>query len=184
MSLVGKAIITLPKGVEVTHKGDLVTVKGPKGSLHQTVDPDFGFNLDAGILSVTRPTDSKRHRAMHGLYRALTNNMVMGVSEGFKFTLELIGVGYRVDVKGQVLEFAMGYSHPIHFVLPPEVKAEAEYIKGQAPTLHISCIDKQLLGQVVAKIRAIRPPEPYKGKGIRFRGEQVRRKAGKSGGKK
>jgi large subunit ribosomal protein L6 len=184
MSLVGKAPITLPSGVEIKHDKTVLTVNGPKGTLTQAVDPDFEFKLEGSTLSVIRPTDQKRHRALHGLYRALTNNMVHGVSQGYTLTLELIGVGYRVEVKGQNLEFALGYSHPIVFVLPPEVTATAEYVKGQPPTLHLSCIDKQLLGQIVAKIRKIRPPEPYKGKGIRFRGEAVRRKAGKSGGKK
>lgn len=180
MSRVGKNPISVPSGVSFSHDGGTVTVKGPKGELAQSVDPAFKFELEDGQLTVSRPSDAKPHRAKHGLYRALVSNMVEGVTEGYKQSLELIGIGYRAEVKGNVVEFSVGYSHPVFFVLPPEVKAESEYQKGQTPKLHLTCIDKQLLGQVVAKIRAIRPPEPYKGKGIRIVGEYVRRKAGKT----
>lgn len=185
MSLVGKAAIKLPKGVEYqfNEKEKLVTIKGPKGELHQEIHPQFEITHEDDTIKVKRPDDLKRNRALHGLYRALLSNMVTGVSEGFEVTLELVGVGYRVDVKGQLLEFSLGFSHPVVFALPPDISAESSYKKGESPKLLLRGIDKQLLGQVVAKIRGIRPPEPYKGKGIRFKGEQVRRKVGKAAGK-
>ncbi len=184
MSRIGKAPITLPKGVEINvSKGNLVTVKGPKGELKQQVDPDLTIEMENGELLVKRPTEQKRHRAMHGLYRALINNMVEGVSNGFKAQMELVGVGYRAAVTGQLLELTLGYSHPIIFILPKEVKVEAKQDKGANPMIMLECNDKQLLGQVAAKIRSFRKPEPYKGKGIRFAGEAIRRKVGKTGGK-
>ncbi|MDX2064036.1 MAG: 50S ribosomal protein L6 [Bacteroidia bacterium] len=183
MSRIGKQPIALPKGVTITRTPDMVAVKGPKGELKQALSPDFTLEVAEAELSVQRPTDQKRHRALHGLYRALIQNMVVGVSEGYETRLELVGVGYRAEVKGNRIEFALGYSHPIVLVLPEEIKAEVELVKGKAPVLILRCIDKQLLGLVVAKIRSLRKPEPYKGKGIRFLGEIVRRKAGKTAGK-
>ncbi|HMV23973.1 MAG TPA: 50S ribosomal protein L6 [Saprospiraceae bacterium] len=185
MSRIGKAIIRLPEKVEVSWtKGNLVTVKGPKGQLNQQIDPDLSINLEDGVLSLSRPTDQKRHRSVHGLYRALLNNMVIGVSEGYERQMELNGVGYRVTNTNQMLELALGYSHPIHFALPAEVALETLTEKGSPPKIILKSIDKQLIGQVAAKIRAMRKPEPYKGKGIKFVGEIIRRKAGKTSGKK
>ena len=184
MSRVGKVPITIPKGVEINvSKGNLVTVKGPKGELKQQVDLDISLEIEDGVLSVKRPTDQKRHRSIHGLYRALLNNMVEGVNNGFTKQLELVGVGYRVSSVGQVLEVSVGYSHPIVFVLPKEVKVETKMEKGSNPTIILQSNDKQLIGQVAAKIRSFRKPEPYKGKGLRLSDEVVRRKVGKTGGK-
>ena len=185
MSRIGKSPVALPKGVEVSvSKGNLVTVKGPKGQLSEQLDVDITVSIEDGVLNVLRPTESKRHRSMHGLYRALVNNMVEGVTNGFVKEMEVIGVGYRVANTGQLLELTIGYSHPILFALPEEVKLSTAMEKGKSPLIRMECIDKQLLGQVAAKIRAFRKPEPYKGKGIRFAGEIVRRKAGKTAGKK
>ena len=186
MSRIGKLPVHLPQGVTVTVGADnVVLVKGPLGQLSQKVDPDIKVSVEGNILTVSRPTDQPRHRSLHGLYRALIHNMVTGVSTGFTIKQELIGVGYRVEVKGQILELSLGYSHDIHFMLPSEIKAEAEPVKkGQNPVLVLKSCDKQLLGQVAAKIRSMRAPEPYKGKGIKFVGEQLRRKAGKSAGAK
>ncbi|MBR5249202.1 MAG: 50S ribosomal protein L6 [Bacteroidales bacterium] len=186
MSRIGKLPVNLPKGVTVTVSPDnVVTVKGPLGQLTQQVDADIKVSVEGEVVIVTRPTNQPRHRSMHGLYRALINNMVIGVSQGFSTKQELVGVGYRVEVKGQVLEFNLGYSHDIHFMLPEEVKGEAEPVKkGQNPVLVLKSHDKQLLGMVAAKVRSLRAPEPYKGKGIKFVGEQLRRKAGKSAGAK
>ena len=184
MSRVGKAPISLPKGVEVSvSKGNLVTVKGPKGELTQQIDQDLSIDIEDGVLTLKRPTEQKRHLAMHGLYRALINNMVIGVSNPYKKELELVGVGYRASNKGQLLELSLGYSHPIMFAIPNEVKLETKSEKGKNPVILLESIDKQLIGQVAAKIRALRKPEPYKGKGIRFVGEEIRRKAGKSAAK-
>jgi large subunit ribosomal protein L6 len=185
MSRVGKLPINLPAGVklEVNSTTNLVTVKGPKGTLTQKVDPDVIVKMEDNSVVVERPTNQKRHRAMHGLYRSLINNMVVGVSEGYTLTQELYGVGYRASNRGQILELSLGYSHPILFVVPEEVKVETKSEKGQQPTVILTSIDKQLVGQVAAKIRSLRKPEPYKGKGIRFKGEEVRRKAGKTSGK-
>ena len=185
MSRIGKAPITLPAGVEVTvdGKSNVVKVKGPKGELTQRVDPDLSVTVNGGIVTVQRPTEQKRHKSMHGLYRSLINNMVVGVSEGYSKQLELVGVGYRAANTGQMLELTLGYSHPIYFVVPGEVKVETVTEKGKNPVVKLESIDKQLIGQVAAKIRAFRKPEPYKGKGVRFLGEQIRRKAGKSAGK-
>ena len=173
--------ITLPKGVTATvAPNNVVTVKGAKGELKMKVDVDIKVEQADGVLTLGRPTDSKRHKAMHGLYRALVNNMVTGVSEGYQKKMELVGVGYRATVTGQLLELAVGYTHPVMFALPKEIKASAEQLKGQNPIITMESADKQLIGQMAAKIRAIRKPEPYKGKGIKFVGEVLRRKAGKS----
>lgn len=184
MSRIGKAPINLPSGITIdVSKGNLVTVKGPKGELQQQVDPDLGIGVEDGVITVTRPTDSKRHRSMHGLYRSLINNMITGVNEGYKLDLEVVGVGYRAENKGQLLILTVGYSHPIYFVIPDEVQVSTTTEKGKAPVVTLESIDKQLVGQVAAKIRAFRKPEPYKGKGIRFKGEEIRRKAGKTASK-
>ena len=183
MSRVGNAIITIPSGVEVKEENSVVTVKGPKGELTQQIDPAIKLKLEDGQLTLERASESKDHKAKHGLYRALINNMVVGVSEGFKIEQELHGVGYRANSKGQILELIIGYSHPIHFELPKEVKVTTETEKGQPPLVRLESADKQLIGQVAAKIRSFRKPEPYKGKGIRFKGEHIRRKAGKSAAK-
>jgi large subunit ribosomal protein L6 len=183
MSRIGKAPISLPKGVEINvSKGNEVTVKGPKGELKQQVDPDLSIKIEDGELTVTRPTDQKRHRAMHGLYRSLINNMVEGVTNGYVKELEMVGVGFRASNTGQLLELVLGYSHPILFMVPGEVKVTTETVKGKPPLVRLESIDKQLVGQVAAKIRAFRKPEPYKGKGVRFKGEEIRRKAGKTAG--
>lgn len=186
MSRVGKSPISVPKGVNIDiSKGNLVTVKGPKGTLTQQVDPDIQLAIEDGTLTVNRPTDQIRHRALHGLYRALVNNMVVGVTEGFVKELELVGVGYRAQNTGQLLELTLGFSHPIMFYIPSEVKVETKAEKGKNPLIRLESIDKQLLGQIAAKLRSLRKPEPYKGKGVRYMGEIVRRKAGKTaGGKK
>jgi large subunit ribosomal protein L6 len=186
MSRIGKLPISLPAKVEITVATDnTVTVKGPKGSLSQKVDPDIKVSVEDGTLTVNRPTDQKRHRAMHGLYRALINNMVVGVSEGYTREMEVIGVGFRVENQGNLVTFTIGYSHPIIFYVPSEIKVTTAMEKGQAPLIRLEGIDKELLGQVCAKMRGFRKPEPYKGKGIMFKGEQIRRKAGKTaGGKK
>ena len=184
MSRVGKAPISVPSGVNIeVSKGNLVTVKGPKGSISEQMDADLSIDLSEGVLSVSRPTDSKRHRSLNGLTRALLNNMVEGVSAGFTREMELVGVGYRVENKGQMLILTLGYSHPIYFVLPNDVKVETKMEKGQTPRILLQSHDKQLIGQICAKIRSFRKPEPYKGKGIRFVGEIIRRKAGKTAGK-
>ncbi len=184
MSRVGKLPISLPAKVNIeVSKGNLVTVKGPKGELYQQLDPDLGVEVEDGTLTVTRPTDQKRHKAMHGLYRALISNMVEGVTTGYVKELELVGVGYRCSNSGQLLELTLGYSHPIMFLVPDEVKLETKMEKGKPPYIRLESNDKQLIGQVAAKIRAFRKPEPYKGKGVRFKGEEIRRKAGKTAGK-
>lgn len=184
MSRIGKAPITLPKGVEMkVSDANVVTVKGPKGELTQQVDPDLTIKIEDGEVNIERPTEQKRHRAMHGLYRALLYNMVEGVTDGFVKELELVGVGYRASNTGQLLELTIGYSHPVMFALPDEIAVETKMEKGKNPTVRLECADKQLLGQIAAKIRSFRKPEPYKGKGIKYAGEQLRRKAGKSAGK-
>lgn len=183
MSRIGKLPIEIPAGVTVTLQNDVVTVKGPKGELSQYVDPLIKVEVEGAVCHVTRPNDEKESRAKHGLYRALIHNIVYGVSEGYKKTLELVGVGYRVESQGQILNFSLGYSHPIYMELPKEIKVETKSERNQNPLIMLESADKQLLGQVCAKIRSFRKPEPYKGKGIRFQGEVVRRKAGKSAGK-
>lgn len=180
MSRIGKAIITIPTGVTITENEGIVTVKGPKGELTQELTGGITIEQKDGELTVNRPSDSKQNRALHGLYRALINNMVIGTSEGFEKKLELVGVGYRASNQGQKLELALGFSHGIVVELPAEVKVTTETEKGKNPIITLVSHDKQLLGMVVAKIRSFRKPEPYKGKGVRFVGEIVRRKAGKS----
>ncbi|PKP21820.1 MAG: 50S ribosomal protein L6 [Bacteroidetes bacterium HGW-Bacteroidetes-19] len=183
MSRIGKLPITVPTGVEITRdeKSNIVTVKGAKGELKQHVDGDITFTIEDGHLTLCRPTEQKRHKAMHGLYRALLANMIKGVTEGFEIKQEVVGVGYKAEAKpGNQLELALGYSHSILFELCPEVTVETITEKGKNPIIILKGIDKQLLGQVANKIRSYRKPEPYKGKGIRFVGEIVRKKAGKS----
>lgn len=183
MSRIGKSPITLPQGVDIDiSKGNLVTVKGTKGSLNLQVDPDMDIKIEEGVLSLERPTESNRHKAMHGLYRSLINNMVIGVVEGFSKELELIGVGFRASNTGNLLEMQLGFSHPIYFAIPDDLVLETITEKGKNPIVKISGIDKQLVGEVAAKIRAMRKPEPYKGKGVRYKGEEVRRKVGKTAG--
>lgn len=181
MSRIGKAPINVPKGVQVTiSEKNVVTVKGPKGTLVQTVDPAITVKNDEGVINVERPSDAKPHRAKHGLYRALIANMVKGVTDGYVIEQEMVGVGYRATAKGQRLELALGFSHLIALELPAEVKVTAAQEKGKNPIIKLESADKQLVGQVAAKLRSLRTPEPYKGKGIRFVGENVRRKAGKA----
>jgi large subunit ribosomal protein L6 len=185
MSRVGKSPIALPAGVTVTVSADnVVTVKGPKGELQQAVDTDIKIVQEGSELLVQRPTDQKRHKALHGLYRALINNMVVGVTEGYKVVQELVGVGYRATNTGNTLDLVLGYSHHYVFELPQEIKVSTTADKGKNPTIILESNDKQLIGQVAAKIRSLRAPEPYKGKGIKFVGEVLRRKAGKSASKK
>ena len=183
MSRIGKLPITIPAGVTITVQDTLVTVKGPKGVLTQEIDPNITVTVDGGVCTVTRQDDEKQNRAFHGLYRSLIHNMVVGVSEGYKKTMELVGVGYRVSNQGQVLEFALGYTHNIFLGLPAEIKIETKSERNQNPIVILESCDKQLIGQVCAKIRSFRKPEPYKGKGVKFAGEVLRRKAGKSAGK-
>ncbi|MAV51645.1 MAG: 50S ribosomal protein L6 [Crocinitomicaceae bacterium] len=183
MSRIGKNPITVPSGVELSIQGNVVTVKGPKGELTQEVDEKISLDYSDSVLTLGRPNDDKDIRAKHGLYRALINNMVVGVSEGYKVQLQMVGVGYRASAQGQQLSVSLGYSHPIIMELPKEVKLEAETKKGEAPLVTLSSHDKQLLGTVAAKVRSLRKIEPYKGKGVRFLGEQVRRKAGKTAAK-
>ena len=180
MSRIGQAPIAVPAGVEVAIGGDSVTVKGKLGELSQEVSSGITVKMEDNIITLERPSDSKDHKAKHGLYRALISNMVVGVNEGFSHTLELIGVGYRASNQGQLLDLALGYSHNFLINIPKEVKLETTMEKGKAPTIKLSSHDKQLLGAVTAKIRSLRKPEPYKGKGIRYENEQVRRKAGKA----
>ncbi len=184
MSRIGNAPITVTDGVTIdVASNNTVTVKGPKGELKQKVDSDLTVKVEDGTIVVKRPTDQKRHKSMHGLYRSLISNMIQGVTNGYKKELELIGVGYRASSTGQLLEIQAGYSHPIMMMIPPEIKLTTETKKGKAPVITLESIDKQLIGQVAAKIRAIRKPEPYKGKGIKFVGEEIRRKAGKTAAK-
>ncbi len=183
MSRIGKKPIALPKDVTVTVEGNVVTSKGPKGTLTQEINPDITVESADGKVTVSRPTDQKRQKALHGLYRSLINNMVTGVSEGYKNELELVGVGYKAAVQGNVLELNLGYSHNIFLAVPAEVKVAAATQKGKNPIVTLESSDKQLLGDVTAKIRSLRKIEPYKGKGIKFVGEQIRRKAGKTAAK-
>ena len=180
MSRIGKAPIEIPAGVTVQVKDNVVTVKGPKGELSQEINPAITIEQEGNQLEVKRPNDERENRAMHGLYRALIHNMVVGVSTGYKKEMELVGVGYRATATGQVLELSLGYSHAIYIKLPPEVKVEAKTERNKNPLIILESSDKQLLGQVCAKIRSLRKPEPYKGKGIKFVGEVIRRKSGKS----
>lgn len=184
MSRIGKKPVTLEKGVSATiTPANEFVVKGPKGELRQSIDRDIKIKVEGEQITIERPTDQIRHRALHGLYRALISNMVTGVSTGFKRELELVGVGYRAAVTGQTIDLALGFSHNIIFELPKEIKASATAEKGQNPRIILESTDKQLLGQVAAKLRSLRKPEPYKGKGVRYSDEIVRRKAGKSAGK-
>ncbi len=181
MSRIGKEPISFASGVTITvSQGNLVTVKGPKGELTQQIDPDIIVDIQEGVVEVKRPTEQKRHKAMHGLYRSLIANMVEGVTNGYKKELELVGVGYRAGNTGNLLELTLGYSHPIYFYIPDEIKLTTAMEKGSNPAVILEGIDNQLIGEVAAKIRAFRKPEPYKGKGVRFKGEEIRRKAGKT----
>jgi len=181
MSRIGILPIDLPSGVTVTvSETNEVIVKGPKGEISQQVDPDIKVEVKENQVIVERPSEEKRHKSLHGLYRSLINNMVIGVSEGYILKQELVGVGYRAEAKGQMLELSLGFSHDIHFQIPKEVKVEAVQERRQNPIITLTSVNKQLVGEVAAKIRSLRPPEPYKGKGIKFVGEQLRRKAGKS----
>ncbi len=186
MSRIGKKPIAIPKGVTVDiSKNNLVTVKGPKGTLTQQVDVDIKLGMEEGELVLESPTNQKRHKALHGLYRALIANMVEGVTNGYERKLELVGVGFKATNTGQVLELSLGYSHSIYMAVPSEIKVATETLKGKAPAITLQGIDKQLIGQVAAKIQSLRPPEPYKGKGVKFENQAIRRKAGKAaGGKK
>ncbi|HNS18836.1 MAG TPA: 50S ribosomal protein L6 [Bacteroidales bacterium] len=185
MSRVGKLPISIPEGVNITITDDnRVTVKGSMGELSQQVDPQIEVRVEDGMLHLRRSSDEIEPRSKHGLYRALLANMVKGVSTGFTITQEMVGVGYKAALNGQTLDIAVGYSHNIIFQLPPEIKAEVKIERGKNPLIILQSHDRQLLGQVSAKIRSLRPPEPYKGKGIKFENEQLRRKAGKAAEKK
>ena len=184
MSRIGRNPVTITDGVNVTVSPEnVITVKGPKGELKQAIDSDIKVEVKDGKVEFIRPTDQIRHRAMHGLYRSLVNNMVKGVTEGYSKKLELVGVGFKAANQGNVLDLALGYSHNIIFEIPKELKVTTSQEKGQNPMITLESIDKQLLGQVAAKIRSLRKPEPYKGKGVKFAGEVLRRKAGKAAGK-
>ncbi|GMT45964.1 MAG: 50S ribosomal protein L6 [bacterium] len=185
MSRIGKLPITIPQGVQVkVSDNNVVTVKGKLGELTQAVDPAISIKIEDGRVELFRSSESKEHKSKHGLYRSLLNNMVTGVSEGFATVQELVGVGFKADAKGQLLELSLGYSHHIYLEIPAEVKIETVTQRGKNPLIKLSSADKQLVGQVAAKIRSLRKPEPYKGKGIKFQGEELRRKAGKSAEKK
>jgi large subunit ribosomal protein L6 len=185
MSRIGKLAITIPAGVTFNYskQNNKVSVKGPKGELHQAIDPDFNITNENGSVHVERPTEQKRHKAMHGLYRSLIANMIEGVAKGYKAQMELVGVGYKANAQSNVLELSLGYSHNVFVAVPSEVKVTAFQEKGGNPTIVLEGADKQLVGQIAAKIKSLRKVEPYKGKGIRFTGEYVRRKAGKAAAK-
>ena len=183
MSRIGKQPVSIPSGVTFNFANHKVSVKGPKGELHQAIDPDFTIKQENGTVLVERPTEQKRHKSMHGLYRALIANMVEGVSKGYKHQLELVGVGYKATAQSNVLELSLGYSHNVFLAVPSEIKVVAVQEKGSNPTIILEGIDKQLIGQIAAKIKSLRKIEPYKGKGIKFTGEFVRRKAGKAAAK-
>lgn len=184
MSRIGKKPVEIPSGVTVAVSADnIVSVKGPKGELKETIDRDIKVEIKEGKVEIERPTDQIRHRAMHGLYRSLISNMVKGVTEGYKKQLELVGVGFKASNQGNLLDLSLGYSHNIVFEIPKELKVSTSQEKGQNPMINFESIDKQLIGQVCAKIRSLRKPEPYKGKGVKFAGEVLRRKAGKAAGK-
>lgn len=184
MSRIGKLPITIPAKVEVKVSGDKIHVKGPKGELTQKIVDGVSVSLDGSTITVSRSTEQKQHRALHGLYRALINNMITGVSTGYKIEQELVGVGYKASTQGQNLDLVLGYSHHVVFEMPAEIKVSAKQDKGQNPLITLESADKQLIGSVAAKIRSLRTPEPYKGKGVKFVGETLRRKAGKSAAKK
>lgn len=183
MSRIGKSPVSIPSGVEIKIDGQLVTVKGPKGEITHVLDSDITAQIEDGSITFNRASDAPATRAKHGLERSLVFNMVQGVSEGFKKVLEVIGVGFRADSQGQMLTMSVGHSHPIVIEIPNEVKVSTETAKGKAPLVTLESYDKQLLGHVAAKVRSFRKPEPYKGKGIHYQGEYVRRKAGKAAGK-
>ncbi len=184
MSRIGKQPVVIPAGVTITVSGEnIVTVKGPKGELKEAIDRDITVSIADGQVNLARPTDQIRHRAMHGLYRSLVSNMVKGVTEGYKKDLELVGVGFKAANTGNLLDLALGYSHNIIFEIPKELKVATLTEKGQNPKIMLEGIDKQLIGQVAAKLRSLRKPEPYKGKGVKYAGEILRRKAGKAAGK-
>ena len=184
MSRIGKQPIVSPAGVTITvGKDNVVTVKGPKGELKQAIDRDITVEVKDGTITFARPTDQIRHRAMHGLYRSLVSNLVKGVTDGYERKLELIGVGFKAANQGNTLDLALGYSHNIIFEVPNEIKVATAQEKGQNPIITLTGIDKQLIGAVAAKLRSLRKPEPYKGKGVRYVGEVVRKKAGKAAGK-
>jgi len=184
MSRIGKNPVTITKGVNVNVGADnVITVKGPKGELKQAIDRDIKVEVKDDKVEFVRPTDQIRHKAMHGLYRSLVNNMVQGVTEGYVKKLELVGVGFKASSQGNLLDLSLGYSHNIVFEIPKELKVATAQEKGKNPIITLESIDKQLIGQVAAKIRSLRKPEPYKGKGVKFEGEILRRKAGKSAGK-
>lgn len=184
MSRIGKKPVEVPNGVTITVGNDnVITVKGPKGELKQAIDRDIKVEVKDGKVELGRPTDQIRHKAMHGLYRSLISNMVKGVTDGYKKQMELVGVGFKASNQGNILDLALGYSHNILFEIPKELKISTAQEKGQNPMIHLESVDKQLLGQICAKIRSLRKPEPYKGKGVKFAGEVLRRKAGKAAGK-
>ena len=183
MSRIGKSPVTIPSGVEVKVDGNVITVKGPKGELTQEMDSCVTANVEEGQVTFTRESDAPDHRSKHGLYRALVHNMCVGVSEGFKKELEVVGVGYRANAQGQKLELSLGFSHPFVIEFPKEIKISTVSEKGKAPIVTLESHDKQLVGQAAAKIRSLRKPEPYKGKGVKYVGEELRRKAGKTAAK-
>tara|TARA_E500000178_G_scaffold342636_1_gene388170 strand:- start:2929 stop:3480 length:552 start_codon:yes stop_codon:yes gene_type:complete len=183
MSRIGKNPVEIPAGVTVQTNGNLVQVRGPKGELEQKIHPDLELNIEEKQLILNRPSDSKEHKSAHGLYRSLLRNMIEGVSKGFQIQQELVGVGYKASNQGQILEMNLGYSHNIFLQVPKEVKITTETVKGKNPTITLQSHDKQLIGQVASKIRSLRKPEPYKGKGVKFVGEVLRRKEGKTAAK-
>ena len=180
MSRVGLNPVSIPEGVTVSVNGSNINIKGPKGELNQKFDPDFKIKIEENILTIARPSEQKRHKALHGLYRALIFNCVHGVTEGYELSLELVGVGYKASNQGNLLNLSLGYSHNIYFQVPEEIKVSTETAKGKAPVITLIGIDKQLIGQIAAKLKSLRPVEPYKGKGVKFVGEYVRRKVGKT----
>lgn len=180
MSRVGLNPVSIPEGVTVSVKGSNINIKGPKGELNQKFDPDFKIKIEENTLSISRPSEQKRHKSLHGLYRALIFNAVHGVSEGYELNLELVGVGYKASNQGNLLNLTLGYSHNIYFQVPEEIKVSTETVKGKPPVINLNGIDKQLIGQIAAKLKSLRPVEPYKGKGVKFVGEYVRRKVGKT----
>jgi len=180
MSRIGLNPISIPEGVTVNVNGSNINVKGPKGELNQEFNSDFKISIEENVLTISRPTEQKRHKALHGLYRSLINNCVFGVFEGYELKLELVGVGYKASNQGNLLNLTLGYSHNIYFQVPEEIKVSTETQKGKPPIITLNGIDKQLIGQIAAKIKSLRPVEPYKGKGIKFVGEYVRRKVGKT----
>lgn len=180
MSRVGLNPVSIPEGVTISVSGSNINVKGPKGELNQKFDPDFKVKIEDNVLTIARPSEQKRHKALHGLYRALIFNCVHGVSEGYELSLELVGVGYKASNQGNLLNLSLGYSHNIYFQVPEEIKVSTETAKGKSPVIILNGIDKQLIGQIAAKLKSLRPVEPYKGKGIKFVGEYVRRKVGKT----